>query len=72
MDRVEKYKENEVVRILRRLINDEISKRILELDLRVKVLEGKELECNIEDCRETIETIISEYINYNVTIHIDA
>lgn len=68
MDRVEEYKENEVIRVMKRLINDEISKRIDEIAEAHK----QEPKFDIEDYRGDIETMISEYINYNVTITIDA
>ena len=68
MDRVEEYKENEVIRVIKRLINDEISKRIDQIADAQK----QEPKFDIEDYRGDIETMISEYINYNVTISIDA
>lgn len=72
MDRIEEYKENEVIRNLKRLINDEISKRIDEIAEAQKQEPPKEPSIDIEDYRGDIETMISEYINYNVTISIDA
>lgn len=71
MDRIEEYKENEVIRNLKRLINDEISKRIDEIAEAQKQEPPKEPSINIEDYRGEIETMISEYISYNVTISID-
>ena len=71
MDRIEEYKENEVIRNLKRLINDEISKRIDQIAEAQKQEPPKEPSINIEDYRGDIETMISEYINYNVTISID-
>ena len=67
MDRVKEYKDNEVIRNLKRLINDEISKRIDEIAEAQK----QEPKFNIEDYRGDIETMISDYINYNVTITIN-
>ena len=72
MDRIEEYKENEVIRNLKRLINDEISKRIDQIAEAQKQEPPKEPSIDIEDYRGDIETMISEYINYNVTINIDA
>ena len=72
MDRIEEYKENEVIRNLKRLINDEISKRIDQIVEAQKQEPPKEPSIDIEDYRGDIETMISEYINYNVTINIDA
>jgi hypothetical protein len=46
--------------------------------IREEILLAKEAEAaavenfEIEDYRESIETIISEYINYNVTVNIEA
>jgi len=71
MDRIEEYKENEVIRNLKRLINDEISKRIDQIAEAQKQEPPKEPSINIEDYRGEIETMISEYISYNVTISID-
>lgn len=68
MDRIEEYKENEIIRVMKRLINDEISKRIDQIVDAQK----QEPKFDIEDHRGDIETMISEYINYNVTISIDA
>jgi hypothetical protein len=68
MDKVEEYKENEVLRNLKRLINDEISKRIDQIAEAQK----QEPPIDIEDYRGDIETMISEYLTYNVTINIDA
>ena len=72
MDRIEEYKENEVIRNLKRLINDEISKRIDQIAEAQKQEPPKEPSIDIEDYRGDIETMISEYINCNVTISIDA
>ena len=71
MDRIEEYKENEVIRNLKRLINDEISKRIDQIAEAQKQEPPKEPSIHIEDYRGEIETMISDYINYNVTISID-
>jgi len=72
MDRIEEYKENEVIRNLKRLINDEISKRIDQIAEAQKQEPPKEPSIDIEDYRGDIETMISEYLTYNVTINIDA
>jgi len=72
MDRIEEYKENEVIRNLKRLINDEISKRIDQIVEAQKQEPPKEPSIDIEDYRGDIETMISEYLTYNVTINIDA
>ena len=55
--------ENAVLRTLRALINDEINNRI---DI---ITESNDFD--IEDYRNDIETMISEYINYNVTVTIE-
>lgn len=57
--------ENAVLRTLRAMINDEISKRI---DV---ITEAQSNDFDIEDYRNDIETMISEYINYNVTVTIE-
>jgi|DEB0MinimDraft_10_1074344.scaffolds.fasta_scaffold147913_2 hypothetical protein len=72
MDRIEEYKENQIIGNLKRLINDEISKRIDQIVEAQKQEPPKEPSIDIEDYRGDIETMISEYINYNVTINIDA
>jgi len=72
MDRIEEYKENEVIRNLKRLINDEISKRIDQIVEAQNQEPPKEPSIDIEDYRGDIETMISEYLTYNVTINIDA
>jgi len=72
MDRIEEYKENQIIGNLKRLINDEISKRIDQIAEAQKQEPPKEPSIDIEDYRGDIETMISEYINYNVTINIDA
>ena len=57
--------ENAVLRTLRAMINDEISKRI---DV---ITEAQSNDFDIENYRNDIETMISEYINYNVTVTIE-
>ena len=56
--------EDAMMRALRAIIHTEISNRIEQLT------EEKRFE--IEDYRGDIETMISEYINYNVTITLEA
>lgn len=58
--------ENAVLRTLRAMINDEINKRI---DV---ITEAQSNDFDIEDYRNDIETMISEYIQHNVTISIEA
>lgn len=60
--------EEALLRALRAIIHTEISTRIDQ------IVEAQRSENNfdIENYRDHIETIISEYINYNVTINIDA
>lgn len=53
------------VTALRAIIRQEI---LLAKDAEATAVENFE----IEDHRESIETIISEYINYNVTVNIEA
>ena len=72
MDRVEEYKENEIVRNLKSMINKEIDKRVDAIIEAQKQEPPKEPSIEIYDYRSDIETMISEYINYNVTISIDA
>ena len=72
MDRIEEYKENQIIGNLKRLINDEISKRIDQIVEAQKQEPPKEPSIDIEDYRGDIETMISEYLTYNVTINIDA
>jgi len=55
--------EDAMMRALRAIIHTEISNRIEQLT------EEKRFE--IEDYRGDIETMISEYINYNVTITLE-
>jgi len=55
--------ENAVLRTLRAMNNDEINNRI---DI---ITESNDFD--IEDYRNDIETMISEYINYNVTVTIE-
>lgn len=52
-----------VLRTLRAMINDEISKRI---DI---ITDAKEFE--IEDYRSDIDEMIRDYINYNVSVTLD-
>ena len=56
--------EDAMMRALRAIIHTEISNRIEQ------ITEEKRFE--IEDYRGDIETMISEYINYNVTITVEA
>lgn len=56
--------EDAMMRALRAIIHTEISERIDQ------ITEAKQFE--IEDYRGDIETMISEYINYNVTITLEA
>lgn len=56
--------EDVMMRALRAIIHTEISNRIEQLT------EEKRFE--IEDYRGDIETMISEYINYNVSITLEA
>lgn len=60
--------EEALLRALRAIIHTEISTRIDQ------IVEAQRSENNfdIENYRDHIETMISEYINYNVTINIDA
>ena len=55
--------ENAVLRTLRAMIHDEITKRMNV------ITESNDFD--IEDYRNDIETMISEYINYNVTVTIE-
>lgn len=71
MDRVEEYKENELVRNLKSMINKEIDKRIDAIVEAQTQEPPKEPSIDIEDYRGDIETMISEYITYNVTITSD-
>jgi len=61
MDNSNNY--NALVRVLRAIIHAEINERIDQ------ITEAKQFE--IEDYRGDIETMISEYINYNVTVTIE-
>lgn len=56
--------EDAMMRALRAIIHTEINKRIDE--------ELTPYKFDIEDYRGDIETMISEYINYNVTITVEA
>jgi ACT domain-containing protein len=56
--------EDAMMRALRAIIHTEISDRIDQIN------EAKEFK--IEDYRDDIETMISEYINYNVSITLEA
>jgi hypothetical protein len=56
--------EDAMMRALRAIIHTEISERIDQ------ITEAKQFD--IEDYRGDIETMISEYINYNVTITLEA
>jgi len=55
--------EDAMMRALRAIIHTEISERIDQ------ITEAKHFD--IEDYRGDIETMISEYINYNVTVTIE-
>ena len=55
--------EDAMMRALRAIIHTEISERIDQ------ITEAKQFE--IEDYRGDIEQMISEYINYNVTVTIE-
>ena len=59
--------EEVLLRTLRAIIHTEINTRIDQ------IVEAQRSEDNfdIENYRNDIETIISEYINYNVTINIE-
>lgn len=61
---MENRNEDAMMRALRAIIHTEISNRIEQ------ITEEKRFE--IEDYRGDIETMISEYINYNVTITVEA
>lgn len=65
---MENRNEDAMMRALRAIIHTEISARIDQ------IVEAQRSENNfdIENYRDHIETMISEYINYNVTINIDA
>jgi len=56
-----------LARALRAIINVEISNRIDQIVEAQK----NENDFDIEDYRGDIETMISEYINYNVTVTIE-
>ena len=56
--------EDAMMRALRAIIHTEISERIDQ------ITEAKRFD--IEDYRGDIETMISEYINYNVSITLEA
>ena len=60
---MENRNEDAMMRALRAIIHTEISERIDQ------ITEAKRFE--IEDYRNDIETMISEYINYNVTITVE-
>jgi hypothetical protein len=61
---MENRNEDAMMRALRAIIHTEISERIDQ------ITESKRFE--IEDYRGDIETMISEYINYNVSITLEA
>ena len=65
---MENRNEDAMMRALRAIIHTEISARIDQ------IVEAQRSENNfdIENYRDHIETMISEYINYNVIINIDA
>lgn len=60
--------EEALLRALRAIIHTEISTRIDQ----IVEAQRNENDFDIEDYRNDIETMISEYINYNVTINIEA
>ena len=60
---MENRNEDAMMRALRAIIHTEISERIDQ------ITETKRFD--IEDYRGDIETMISEYINYNVTVTIE-
>ena len=64
---MENRNEDAMMRALRAIIHTEISSRIDQ------IVEAQKSENNfdIEDYRGDIETMISEYINYNVTVTLD-
>jgi len=64
---MENRNEDAMMRALRAIIHTEISARIDQ------IVEAQQNENNfdIEDYRNDIETMISEYINYNVTVTIE-
>ena len=43
-----------------------------EIHNRIKTIEEDETKFDIDDYRGEIETMISEYINYNVTVTLEA
>ena len=69
MDRVEEYKENELVRNLKSMINKEIDKRIDAIVEAQKQEPDDEKKINIDEYRDDIEHIIRDFINYEVTIN---
>ena len=69
MDRVEEYKENEIVRNLKSMINKEIDKRIDAIVEAQKEEPPQETKIEIDDYRDDIEHIIRDFINYEVTIN---
>lgn len=69
MDRVEEYKENEIVRNLKSMINKEIDKRIDAIVEAQKQESPENPSIDIDDYRDDIEHIIRDFINYEVTIN---
>lgn len=69
METLEEMNRNEaaLLRALRAVINTEISARIDQIVEAQK----SENDFDIENYRNDIETMISEYINYNVTVTIE-
>lgn len=69
METLEEMNRNEaaLLRALRAVINTEISARIDQIVEAQK----SENDFDIENYRNDIETMISEYINYNVTITVE-
>lgn len=77
------HSDRQLMNALREVIATEMRQQIaIEVDARLKerfnydfVLNAVAAEVKnfeIENYRESIETIISEYINYNVTVNIEA
>ena len=64
---MENRNEDAMMRALRAIIHTEISSRIDQIVEAQK----SENDFDIENYRNDIETMISEYINYNVTVTIE-
>lgn len=64
---MENRNEDAMMRALRAIIHTEISARIDQ----IVEAQQNENRFEIEDYRSDIETMISEYINYNVTVTIE-